>query len=71
MWSEVSYPSYGAVIDSRRLLLKLQHNEAMQRNPVQQVFVRIKQVKDLLILTSTDTLDTQGLTTTIQPGMLM
>jgi hypothetical protein len=71
MWSEVSYPSYGAVIDSRRLLLKLQHNEAMQRNPVQQVFVRIKQVKDLLILTSTDTLDTQGLTTTIQPGMLI
>jgi hypothetical protein len=71
MWSEVSYPSYGAVIDSRRLLLKLQHNEAMQRNPVQKVFVRIKQIKDLLILTSTDTLDTQGLTTTIQPGMLM
>ena len=71
MWSEVSYPSYGAVIDSRRLLLNLQHNEAMQRNPVQKVFVRIKQVKDLLILTNTDTLDTQGLTTTIQPGMLI
>ena len=65
-WSEVVYPSYGAIIDSRRLLIKLKSNAAMLHSP-QQLLIRLTQVRDLVYDPAVDMLDTLG-QTAIEPG---
>jgi hypothetical protein len=61
------FPSYGAIIDTRRLFVKLRHNEAMQRHLTPHVLVRLVQVRDMLYPADVDTLDTRG-QTAIEPG---
>lgn len=68
LWSEITYPSFGALIDSRRLLLKLQSSAALLLSGERvRVLVRLLQVRDLEYAATVDTLDTLG-QTAIEPG---
>ena len=66
LWSQITYPSYGAIIDSRRLLVKLRSNAAMLQSH-DQLLIRLVQVRDLVYDSSVDLLDTLG-QTAIEPG---
>ena len=66
-WTEITYPNYGAIIDTRRFLIKLKPSIFMAHSKMKQL-TRLFQVRDFVYDWSVDTLDTLN-KTEIEPGM--